>query len=231
MAEKRVARKLYDLAAVLPLITLNTLGIYGFYPRMSSEAAQLAERLSIEPAFKLISQSATISFLTLQIVLFAIRRLPERKAEGIAPRLAGLAGSNLPLLFLLLPRVDESIGLLAASTFLMVCGLGAAFYIAAFLGRCFSIFPQARGLATTGPYRFVRHPLYIAEQVATVGISCQYAQPWASIVVLASLAAQFPRMHYEERVLAETYPAYRAYMSRTPRIVPRLNLLRASSIT
>jgi protein-S-isoprenylcysteine O-methyltransferase Ste14 len=223
---KQVTGKLYDLAAVSPLIALNGFGIYGLYPRMLSEATQLFDSFSLEPALNLLAQFATLAFLTLQIVLFAIRRLPERKAAGIPPRLAALVGSNLQLLFLLLPRVHQSLPALTASTALTVVGLGAALYIATVLGRCFSIFPQARGLTVSGPYAFVRHPLYIAEQVATIGICFQYAQPWALLIAAASLAAQFPRMHYEEQILADTYPEYRAYMLRTPRIIPRLNASR-----
>jgi protein-S-isoprenylcysteine O-methyltransferase Ste14 len=43
---------------------------------------------------------------------------------------------------------------------------------------------------------------------------CQLIQPWAFLVALGSLIAQIARMHYEEQVLAETFPSYRAYMSR-----------------
>lgn len=223
---KQIAGKLYDLASVLPLMALNGLGIYGLYPRMLSEATQLFDTFGLEPALNLLVQFATLAFLTLQIVLFAIRRLPERKANGILPRLAALVGSNLQLLFLLLPRVHESLPMLAVSTVLTVIGLSFALYIATVLGRSFSIFPQARGLTTSGPYAFVRHPLYIAEQIATIGICLQYAQPWALLISAASLAAQFPRMYYEERVLVETYPGYHAYMLLTPRIMPRLSAFR-----
>jgi len=119
---------------------------------------------------------------------------------------------------------------LTVSTVFTVIGLGSALYIATVLGRCFSIFPQARGLTTSGPYAIVRHPLYIAEQVATIGICLQYARPWALLIATASLAAQFPRMYYEERVLAETYPGYREYMLRTPRIMPRFNASNAGGL-
>src|SRR5215469_15067692 len=106
---KQITGKLYDLASVSPLIALNGFGIYGLYPRVLSEATQLLDSFSLEPALNLLAQFATLAFLTLQIVLFAIRRLPERKAPGILPRLAALVGSNLQLLFLLLPRVHQSL--------------------------------------------------------------------------------------------------------------------------
>jgi protein-S-isoprenylcysteine O-methyltransferase Ste14 len=73
---------------------------------------------------------------------------------------------------------------------------------------------------TAGPYRVVRHPLYLAELVATCGIMLQFRQPWSALVTLAVVAAQFPRMHFEEEILGETFPAYRAYKAKTARLIP-----------
>ena len=42
------------------------------------------------------------------------------------------------------------------------------------LGRSFSIVPQARTLVRTGPYKFVRNPLYLAEEVALLGTLLQF---------------------------------------------------------
>jgi len=86
LVAKQITGKLYDLALASPLMALNGLGIYGLYPRMLAEATQLLGTFSLEPALNLLAQFATLAFLTLQILLFAIRRLPERKANGILPR-------------------------------------------------------------------------------------------------------------------------------------------------
>jgi protein-S-isoprenylcysteine O-methyltransferase Ste14 len=39
-------------------------------------------------------------------------------------------------------------------------------------------------------------------------------------VIAFAVAAQFSRMHYEEGMLSEGFPAYRAYMRRTARLIP-----------
>ena len=72
------------------------------------------------------------------------------------------------------------------------------------------------------PLRLFGHPLYLFEQLATLGVALQYRQPWALLLVVASITIQFPRMHYEECVLRDTFPAYDAYARATPRVVPFL---------
>ena len=214
--------RLYDLAAVTPLILWYGLGVKGLIPQIALEAKEVWAGFAPALAFKLASQCVSLIFLGLQIVLFLVRRLPAAKHEGILPRLAALAGANLQLLFLALPLAAPALAVSAVSTLLVVAGTGGAIVAAGWLGRSFSVFPQVRGLVTSGPYRFVRHPLYLTEIIATLGAMLQFAEPWSILIALASLAAQFPRMHYEERILAGTYPEYRDYAARTWRLVPGL---------
>jgi protein-S-isoprenylcysteine O-methyltransferase Ste14 len=88
------------------------------------------------------------------------------------------------------------------------------------LGRCFGVLPEARGLVTSGPYRLVRHPVYLGELGACAGLVV--AAPGARNVAIAVLffAAQWIRMRLEEETLAEAFPAYRDYAARTPRLLP-----------
>ena len=213
--------KFYDFAAALPLVILYLMGIAALVSNLIAEWAELLHSFSAALVLNIVYQVATIIFLGLMLALFVVRRPPKNCVKGIAPRLAGLIGSNLQLLFLTLPRAEISFPILAASTAVTVIGLGASIYVAGFLGRSFSIVPQARGLVMAGPYRWVRHPLYAAEFVTLFGVMWQFAQPWSFLIVISVIAAQFLRMHYEEKVLAESYPAYRNYMARTGQIVPR----------
>jgi protein-S-isoprenylcysteine O-methyltransferase Ste14 len=94
-----------------------------------------------------------------------------------------------------------------------------------FLGRCFGVLPEARGLVTRGPYGFVRHPLYVGEIGACLGLLI------AAPTVLNALAfaglglAQTVRMGLEERALTAAFPAYAAYAERVPRLIPSLRRL------
>jgi protein-S-isoprenylcysteine O-methyltransferase Ste14 len=214
--------KFYDFAATMPLVVLCFIGIIGLVGHVISEWARLLNSFTVLLALNVAYDLATIMFFSLVLTLVAFRRMPQNYAKGVLPWAAAVIGTNIQLLFVALPRVENSLPVVAASTFVTIIGLVGSIYVAAYLGRSFSVLPQARGLVTTGPYSLVRHPLYIAEQVAALGVMWQYAQPWAFFIILAGVAAQLLRMHYEEKVLAETYPAYRAYMLRTGRIIPRL---------
>ena len=51
------------------------------------------------------------------------------------------------------------------------------------LARSLSIMPEARKLVTTGLYARIRHPLYLAEDIALLGIALQF-RSWQAAVVL-----------------------------------------------
>jgi protein-S-isoprenylcysteine O-methyltransferase Ste14 len=212
--------KLYDLLAAAPLILWYALAIWQLAPGLAAEAAALWPAYRPGALLDLTARAATLVFLGLQIVLFLIRRVPQAKAPGIGPRLAALIGSNIQLAFLALPHAQMSLAATALSAVLVTLGTVAAIVVAVWLGRSFSVFPQARRLVVRGPYRAVRHPLYLAEQIATWGVVLQYAQPWSVLIGAASFAAQFPRMHYEEQILGEAYPGYADYAARTWRLIP-----------
>ena len=42
------------------------------------------------------------------------------------------------------------------------------------LGRSVSVMPEARRLVVQGLYRRIRHPLYLAEEIATIGCFLQF---------------------------------------------------------
>src|SRR5690242_13485861 len=89
------------------------------------------------------------------------------------------------------------------------------------LGRCFGVLPEARGLVLRGPYRFVRHPVYLGEIVAIIGLVITAPSPWNTIILVAFIAAQIGRTHFEERALEIAFPDYRRYAANTGRLLPR----------
>jgi protein-S-isoprenylcysteine O-methyltransferase Ste14 len=90
------------------------------------------------------------------------------------------------------------------------------------LGRWFGVRPALRGLATKGPYRLVRHPMYLAYLLADVGYNLQEWNIGTGLMVMAGWIAVLYRIHAEERVLSGDpgWPAYAALVRY--RLVPGL---------
>jgi protein-S-isoprenylcysteine O-methyltransferase Ste14 len=71
------------------------------------------------------------------------------------------------------------------------------------LGRWFGVWPALRGLATRGPYRLVRHPMYLAYVVADIGYNLQEWNFGTALMVMAGWASLACRIHAEERILSQ----------------------------
>jgi len=170
----------------------------------------------------LTSVTASV-YLLLMACLFVVRLpLVARYAE-LWPRVVALLGSFLPFTVTFFPPANElTLTAHIVASAVSLAGMALAVYILYWLGRSFSITPQARGLVTTGPYRFVRHPLYVAEYTASLGILVHFLSPWTVLITLCQGYLQIRRMDYEERLLTRVFPAYAAYAKKTARILPGL---------
>jgi protein-S-isoprenylcysteine O-methyltransferase Ste14 len=90
------------------------------------------------------------------------------------------------------------------------------------LGRWFGVRPALRGLMTKGPYRLVRHPMYLAYIIADIGYNLQEWNLGTVLLVLAGWMSVLYRIRAEERVLARD-PGWPAYAARVRyRLVPGL---------
>jgi protein-S-isoprenylcysteine O-methyltransferase Ste14 len=168
------------------------------------------------------SHLSNVVTLGLLMTLLVIRRPPVRKARGVAPRAAGAFGLLALIFVLVLPKAKLTPATTLFSSVLALVGAVASIAVCAWLGRSFSVFPQARALVTGAPYRSVRHPLYVAELVAVFGFTWELVHPRSLIVMGVGTAAQLPRMRFEEQVLTEAFPSHRDYAGRTMRLVPGL---------
>jgi protein-S-isoprenylcysteine O-methyltransferase Ste14 len=82
--------------------------------------------------------------------------------------------------------------------------LGACLGIASLLslGRCFGVWPAIRGLATRGPYRLVRHPMYLAYVLADIGYNLYEYNLGTVLMVIAGWSSLVYRIRAEERILS-----------------------------
>jgi protein-S-isoprenylcysteine O-methyltransferase Ste14 len=190
-------------------------------------AAGIVVRMRVHPGAwdlallaEILARSGVLFYLVLSAWLVLIRIRPVGKAYGLQPRLSALAGSFLLLSVVLFPRHELSIGLNLLAAGLMLLGHVLAVYALVWLGRSFSIMAEARRLVTEGPYALVRHPLYLAEEIAVIGLFLQYASLSTALLVVASFGFQLQRMRNEEQILREAFPEYAAYAARTRRLIP-----------
>src|SRR5438067_9854517 len=80
------------------------------------------------------------------------------------------------------------------------------------LGRLFGVRPAVRGLVTSGPYRFVRHPMYLSYILADIGYNLQEWNFVTLLLILVGWAALVYRIHAADRVLSQHrgWPGYAA---------------------
>ncbi len=167
------------------------------------------------------SQVAGLAFMIFMILLTLVRLKPIESSHGWEPRVSALIGSFLTFLLPLLPQTEMSRSLQIVSFVLVLFGLSASVFVVLWLGRVFSVVPQARKLVVSGPYSIVRHPLYLTEEIAVVGLLMNYMSLEAFAIGAIQWAFQLRRMANEERVLRSAFPEYADYAARTPMLIPR----------
>ena len=91
------------------------------------------------------------------------------------------------------------------------------------LGRAYDRVVTPESLVTTGPYRFVRHPIYTGYLLLFAGGLASLGSPLAIAVLLLSAWRFYkPRMASEDKILEEQFgDAWRNYAAATPsRLLP-----------
>jgi protein-S-isoprenylcysteine O-methyltransferase Ste14 len=217
----RRGSKAYDLMAAIPLVVIYAVGALGQFKQL---AGNLAKFDLAQPDFTLtimlLSELARVLFAALIIGLLFARTPPRSSAKGLTPRIMAILGTYFMVGVLLMPRHELSATALTISATLILGGMAFAVYALLYLGRSISVMAEARRLVTGGPYRLVRHPLYLGEEIVVLGTLMQFFSPWALLVLALQIGCQLYRMHREEQVLAASFPEYATYKQSTWRILP-----------
>jgi protein-S-isoprenylcysteine O-methyltransferase Ste14 len=100
----------------------------------------------------------------------------------------------------------------AAGLVLVALAAGLSLVSLLAMGRFFGIRPALRGLVTSGPYGFVRHPMYLSYVIADIGYNLQEWNSVTLLLVLVGWASLGYRIHAEERVLSQ-HAEWSAYIA------------------
>jgi uncharacterized membrane protein YdjX (TVP38/TMEM64 family)/isoprenylcysteine carboxyl methyltransferase (ICMT) family protein YpbQ len=147
------------------------------------------------------------------------------------PLVANLAGFSVffPLLIVAAGGTEGSMALLLSITGGVVAVAGCAVVLKsrAELGAAWNFVPKVgeqSGFVTTGPYRLVRHPMYLGLSMLAAGEAIAFSNVPALLVVLAAVIPSFLwRARVEEDLLIQVFgDRYLAYQERTEMVVPYL---------
>jgi len=107
-----------------------------------------------------------------------------------------------------------------ASTACVLIGMIMMLVTIRHLGRSFSLVPQARNVVQTGPYRWIKHPLYLAEEIAVLGVVLRNPTPLTAVLLVLHIGVQVCRILYEEDLLRRNCPEYSSYEASRWRLIP-----------
>jgi protein-S-isoprenylcysteine O-methyltransferase Ste14 len=117
------------------------------------------------------------------------------QSEGLLPALAAIVGTYLPWSIPLMGHARHSELLNLSSAVGLLVGGILMIVTLAHLGRSFSLVPQARRVVSAGPYRWIRHPLYLSEGIAIMASALQYLSLLVVLVLVALAAVQIQRFY------------------------------------
>jgi len=81
--------------------------------------------------------------------------------------------------------------------------------------------PTDGGLVTSGPYRYIRHPIYTAVTVFSgAGMTAHWWSVVGALLFGLIVGCAFLRIFREEALVTARYPDYQQYAAKTWRMVP-----------
>ena len=176
------------------------------------------------------NRAASISFAALIAIVYIIRRPPLNGRHDLPAVVVAMYASfvllalNPFLKFMAIELERLPDWALIVSNVLVAFGTAFSVYALMYLRLNFSILPEARGITTSGPYRLVRHPVYLGEILGATGLAISLPSLLTVLVLVSFVGAQLLRTVMEERVLSSTLEGYAEYAARTPRLFPFLKV-------
>jgi protein-S-isoprenylcysteine O-methyltransferase Ste14 len=139
-------------------------------------------------------------------------------------KFASLAGFGIAVLVLIILVLRESILAVSFPAILIQVLAALLMFWARFTfgRRSFhaSANPTEGGLITSGPYHYIRHPIYAAVMYFLWAGILSHISLLNALLGLVATIGLFIRIFTEERLVTERYPGYAEYAEHTKRIIP-----------
>jgi protein-S-isoprenylcysteine O-methyltransferase Ste14 len=209
----------------IPLTFFTMLLIAGILTLPQEMALHAPEDMRFAVVLELLRRSLTLGFWLLVVASYLARTRAVVSAHGfwerVFPMLVMFAA---PVGIWLLGRVDlpHRLDLAGIGLLLALLGYGVSLWSLWHLRSAFAITAEARRTVTSGPYRYVRHPLYLGETLTMLGLCLMISSAIALLFWAALATMQLTRARIEELKLAKQFEEYRAYRRRTRFILPGL---------
>jgi protein-S-isoprenylcysteine O-methyltransferase Ste14 len=202
-AKSRVDLDVVEKTLLLALVVLLAL-------RMVPAVFERGEIISM---ILLAGEAVVVGFVVL-------RRRARQLSRSRRDWAIGFAGMLAPLL--VMPGSGQPVIPSAWCGLLMVAGFALQMAAKFALARSFGVVPANRGVKAGGPYRLIRHPMYLGYFLTHLGFFIAGPTLWNLTVYAATYALQVARVVAEERLLMAD-PAYRTYAATTRyRLIPLL---------
>lgn len=75
-------------------------------------------------------------------------------------------------------------------------------------------------LITSGPYRFIRHPMYTALIIGALALVIMCPAIWRILTVVILSVTLFVKLTMEEEMLSDKFPQYQEYKKKSYRLIP-----------
>ena len=224
-AQKEIGWRKWVAGKALPLALCTLIAIAIGRNVLDDVSGLASEAVLLYPILGLARHVLTLAFVLLIAFSYLTRSRVVTSARGfwerVFPILVLVAG---PVGVALLGRQEmpRRLNLAAVGLILSLSGASVSVWALRHLRTSFSIMAEGRRPITSGPYRHIRHPLYLGEALMMLGLCLMIGTVAAALFWSAYSVLQLVRARVEEEKLSRQFKEYRDYKARTRFIIPGL---------